>query len=272
MVLDKIVANLAGIVGTIVVINLLDRDDGTAEYGLATAAWLSVAVVSQVTTLGIGQFIVVKAANRRDLAFHATLIHVSLGVVAMVAIYLFQDRIADWINAQGMSRFIPGLIVATMIDRLCLVPERVLMRSHDFRTVALARTAGDLVYVGSAITISALGGGGMAIVGANLARSGLRGAMFLRRADRRDWFEPTPLSFAKVREIFSFSGAIWIAALSSFASRRCDNLIVSGFYGADVMGSYNVAYNLAENPPVVAEQAIDVLLPSYAQLEGSARV
>ena len=272
MVAGKIIANLAGIVGTIIVINLLDRHNGTTEYGLATAAWLAVAVASQVTTLGIGQFIVVKAANRRDLAFHATVIHLVLGVVAMLGIYAFQDPIANWINAEGMGRFIPGLIVATMIDRLCLVPERVLMRSHDFRTVALARTAGDLVYVASAITIAALGGGGMAIVGANLARSGLRGAMFLRRADRRDWLLPTRLSFEKLKEIFSFSGAIWIAALSSFAARRCDNLIVSSFYGADVMGSYNVAYNLADNPPVVAEQAIDVLLPSYAQLEHSQRV
>lgn len=272
MVLGKFVANLAGIVGTIVVINLLDKQDGTAEYGLATAAWLTVAVVSQVTTLGIGQFIVVKAKGRDDLAFHATVIHFTLGIVAMAAVYAFQDPIAHWIKAEGMGEFIPGLMVATMIDRLCLVPERVLMRSHEFRTVAIARTAGDLLYVASAITIAALGGGGMAIVGANLARSGLRGAMFLRKAKRNEWLQPTPLSFAKVKEIFSFSGAIWIAALSSFASRRCDNLIVSGFYGADTMGSYNVAYNLAENPPVVAEQAIDVLLPSYAQLEGSARV
>jgi PST family polysaccharide transporter len=272
MLLGKIVANVAGIVGTILVINLLDAGAGKAEYGLATAAWLVVATASQVSTLGIGQFVVVKARDRPDLAFHATLIHIALGVVAMTAVYAWREPIAHWIDADGMGRFVPGLVAASMIDRLSLVPERILMRTMSFRTVAVSRTVGDLLYVGIAIAVAALGGGGMAIVWANIARSAVRTLILVRRANRRDWLVPVKLHFSSVREIFTFSGPIWIAALSSFAARRCDNLIVSGYYGAEVMGSYNVAYNLADNPPVVAEQAIDVLLPSYARLEDDARV
>ncbi len=272
MLVGKLVANVAGIVGTILVINLLDAGAGKAEYGLATAAWLVVATASQFTTLGIGQFVVVKARDRPDLAFHATVFHNAIGVVAMLAVYAGRDRIASWIDAEGMSRFVAGLAVATMLDRISLVPERVLMRSMKFRIVAVSRTLGDLVYVGVAITVAALGGGGMAIVGANIARSALRAVILIRYAERRDWLQPVRLRLSSLREIFTFSGPIWIAALSSFAARRGDNLIVSGYYGAEVMGSYNVAYNLAENPPVIAEQAIDVLLPSYAQLEPEARV
>lgn len=272
MLVGKLVANVAGIVGTIVVINLLDAHSGKAEYGLATAAWLVVATASQITTLGIGQFVVVKARDRPDLAFLATVIHVSLGVVSMIGVYIYRGPIGHWIDADGMDRFVLGLIVASMLDRVSLVPERVLMRSMNFRVVAISRTLGDLLFVAAAISIAALGGGGMAIVGANIVRSGTRAVIVIRSAPRADWLHPTRLRWSGVREIFTFSGPIWIAALSSFAARRCDNLIVSRFYGAEVMGSYNVAYNLAENPPVVAEQAIDVLLPSYAQLEPEARV
>ena len=272
MLVGKLVANVAGIVGTIVVINLLDADNGKAEYGLATAAWLVVATASQITTLGIGQFVVVKARHRPDLAFIATVIHVALGVISMIGVYLYREPIGHWIDADGMGKFVPGLIVASMLDRISLVPERVLMRSMDFRVVAVSRTVGDLLFVAAAIGIAALGGGGMAIVGANIVRSGIRVLILVRSADRADWLKPARLTWFAVREIFTFSGPIWIAALSSFAARRCDNLIVSGYYGAEVMGSYNVAYNLADNPPVVAEQAIDVLLPSYAQLEPEARV
>lgn len=272
MLVGKIVANIAGIVGTIVVINLLDANDGKAEYGLATAAWLVVATASQITTLGIGQFVVVKARERPDLAFIATVIHVLLGVFSMAAIYVYRDPIGHWIAADGMGKFVPGLILASMLDRICLVPERVLMRSMDFRVVSISRTVGDLLFVVAAILIAALGGGGMAIVGANIVRSGIRAVIFIRAAPRAQWLKPARMTWFAVREIFTFSGPIWIAALSSFAARRCDNLIVSSFYGAEVMGSYNVAYNLADNPPVVAEQAIDVLLPSYAQLEPEARV
>jgi len=273
MLVGKIVANVAGVVGTILVINLLDRGvNGKLEYGEAMAAFIVVATASQITTLGVGQFIVVKTAHRRDLAFHATTIHITLGVIAMVAVYLARDPLGAWVGAPGMSRFVAGLTVAFMLDRLMLVPERVLMRSLNFRAVAIARTTGDFIYVGSTIVFAATGWGGASIVLGNIARSSTRALIMIGFADRRDWLAPTRLRLSSMLEIWKFSGPIWFASLAGFACRRWDNLLVSRFYGADVMGSYNVAYNLAENPPVVAEQAIDVLLPSYAQLEPDKRV
>src|SRR5260221_3961920 len=123
MLVGKIVANVAGIVGTILVINLLDRgENGKLEYGEAMAAYIVVATASQFTTLGIGQFVVVKAAQRRDLAFHATAIHVVLGAVGMIAAYVFRDPLGAWVKAPTMGRFVAGLAVAMMLDRLSLVP------------------------------------------------------------------------------------------------------------------------------------------------------
>src|SRR3569833_2957853 len=116
-----------------------------AGNGLATAAWLVGATASQITTRGIGQFVVVKARERPDLAYIATVIHVLLGIVSMAAIYVYRDPIAHWIAADGMGKFVPGLILASMLDRICLVPERVLMRSMDFRVVSISRTVGDLL-------------------------------------------------------------------------------------------------------------------------------
>ena len=273
MLVGKVVANIAGIVGTILVINLLDRgENGKLEYGEAMAAFIVVATASQITTLGIGQFVVVKAAQRRDLAFHATAIHVVLGGVAMVGAYVFRDPLGAWVKAPTMGRFVAGLAVAMMLDRLSLVPERVLMRSLNFRVVAISRTLGDFVYVGVSIGLAATGWGGTAIVLGNVARSATRTLILIASAERRDWLEPTRLRLQSFAEIWKFSGPIWVGALAAFACRRWDNLLVSRFYGADVMGSYNVAYNLAENPPVVAEQAIDVLLPSYSQLEPEKRI
>ena len=54
MLVGKIVANIAGIVGTIVVINLLDANDGKAEYGLATAAWAERAIMPEAGVVKVG--------------------------------------------------------------------------------------------------------------------------------------------------------------------------------------------------------------------------
>jgi len=273
MLVGKIVANVAGLVGTVVVINILDRGaNGKLEYGEAMAAYIVVATASQFTTLGVGQFVVVKAAQRRDLAFHATAIHVVLGVIAMVGVYATRNPLGRWVGAPGMGRFVAGLAIALMLDRVSLIPERVLMRSLHFRTVALSRTSGDFVYVAATISCAGLGWGGMAIVAGNIARSATRVVVLTSAANRADWLQWTRLRIASVAEIWRFSGPLWIGALAAFACRRWDNLLVSRLFGAEVMGSYNVAYNLAENPPVVAEQAIDVLLPSYAQMPAEKRV
>jgi PST family polysaccharide transporter len=268
MLVGKIVANVVGLVGTVVVINLLDRgDNGTLEYGEAMAAYVVVATAGQITTLGVGQFVVVKAADRRDLAFHATSIHLALGALAAVGVFALREPVGDWIGSPNMGRFVGGFAISMLIDRVGLVPERVLIRALRMRVVALSRTGGDLAFPLVSIALASLGWGGMAIVAGNLARSTTRALIQCAAVDRRDWLEPSRYRAAAFAELWRFSGPLWLGNLAAFACRRWDNLLVARFYGAGVLGSYNVAYNLAENPPVVAEQAIDVLLPSFTRLE-----
>ncbi len=273
MLVGKIVAAVSGVVGTVIVLNLLDRGgNGTLEYGEATAAYLVVATAAQMTTLGVGQFVVVKGGGRDDLAFHATSVHIALGLLAAVGVYACREPLGDWIGAPGMGRFVAGFVVAMMFDRVSLIPERVLIRALRMRTVALSRTVADLVFLVVSIALAALGWGGMAIVIGNIARSGLRMAIQCAAVERRDWLAVSPLRADVMRELWQFSGPIWIGNLAAFACRRWDNLFVSRFYGAGLMGSYNVAYNIAENPTFVAEQAIDALFPSYARIEPHRRV
>jgi PST family polysaccharide transporter len=273
MLVGKIVAAVSGVIGTIIVLGLLDRGhNGTLEYGEATAAYLVVATAAQITTLGVGQFVVVKGEGRGDLAFLATSVHVALGLVAAVAVYACREPLGAWIGAPGMGRFVAGFAIAMMFDRISLIPERVLIRAFRMRTVALTRTGADLVFLAVSIALAALGWGGMAIVVGNIARSGTRMVVQCAAVERRDWLDISPLRADALRELWRFSGPLWIGNVAGFACRRWDNLLVSRFYGAGVMGSYNVAYNLAENPPVVAEQAIDALFPSYTRLEPHRRV
>jgi PST family polysaccharide transporter len=272
MLAGKIVANVAGLVGTIIVINLLDRGpNGTLEYGEAMAAYIVVMTASQITTLGLGQFVVVKGGSRPDLVFHATLIHIVLGLAAMVGVYALREPLGALIGAPGIGRFVAGLTVAIMLDRITLIPERVLIRQFHLRTVALSRTVGDLVYVGSTIVLAAQGWGGLSIVFGNIARSLTRAVIMCSAVEAREWLALARIRWESIRVIWKFSGPLWIGSLAAFASRRWDNLLVSHFYGADVMGSYNVAYNLAENPQVVGEQAIDVLLPSLSTMPSRTR-
>jgi PST family polysaccharide transporter len=88
-----------------------------------------------------------------------------------------------------------------------------------------------------------------------------------------DWLTPTRITFAQTRELFAFGTPVALGALCGFASRRWDNLFLSHFFGPGPTGMYNLAYNLADVPAIqVGEQIGDVLLPSFARLEGSRRL
>jgi lipopolysaccharide exporter len=257
-----------GLVGTLVVTHFI----APGEYGEVMIAAVLAMTANQISTLGLGQYIVAHPHAERGLAFHATVLHVVLGILALGALMAVGDSFGPLLDAPGLIRFLPGLAVAAVFDRVAFVPERVLIRDLRFGAVSGIRTAGDVAHTLASVGFAAAGWGGMAIVFGNLARSVLRLVLFVAAVKRDDWLEPHPLSWTKARELLAFGVPIAVGGLGSFAARRWDNLLVSRFFGPGVAGMYNLAYNLADVPAIqVGEQVGDVLLPSFARLERDRR-
>lgn len=263
-----VVTRAAGLVGTLLVVRWM----APAEYGEAIGATILVTTASTFASVGIGQFVVVKAAGRRDLAFHATVVQLGLGAMALAVLFAVGESLAGWVNASEFARYLPTLAVSMLVDRLWLVPERVLMRDLRFREVALARSAGEVAYTVASVALAALGWGGMAIAAGNVARSAVRAASTLRAVDRRDWLEVHPLHAGVVADIFRFGLPLAVAHIAAFVAQRWDNLLVSRLFGAATMASYNLAYNLAwMAAAAVADHVTDILVPSFARAEPARR-
>ena len=252
-----------GLVGTLVLTRFVAPD----VYGEVSAASVITLIASQLSTWGVGQYVIAKPQSGRRVAFHATALHLGLGVIALAAAVALRRPLEPLVNAPGMSAFLPLLAVSVLIDRLGFMPERILVRDMRFRAVGVSRTVGELTYTAVSVGLAVAGLGGMAIVWGNVARSFVRAAMMLRAAEPREWIEPSRLDGATMRELLRFGLPLSVGAFAGFAARRVDNLLVSALFGPEVMGAYNLAYNLADIPAVqVGEQIGDVLLPSFAQM------
>lgn len=257
-----------GLIGTLVVARFVTP----AEYGEVTVAAVLVMTANQISSIGFGQYLVAKPDASRSVAFHVTVLHVFLGVLAAIAVLGLGARLGPMLDAPGMTRFLPGLVASGLIDRVAYVPERVLVRDLRFGAVSAARTVGDLAHTVVCVWLAAAGWGAAAIVMGNGSRSLVRAACFVFAVEARDWLEPNRLSTKTTRELLAFGVPLSIGALFAFASRRWDNLLVSRFFGPGPTGMYNLAYNLADVPAIqVGEQIGDVLLPSFARLEPSRR-
>jgi PST family polysaccharide transporter len=261
-------ARALGLVGTLAVTRFIAPDD----YGEVSVAVVVVLTANQFSTLGLGQLLIARQNAPRSVAFHVTVFHVVLGAIALLAAVVLGHHLGAWFDAPGMSRYLPGLALSGLFDRVSYVPERILVRDLRFRSVSLARTVGDVVYSVVCVVLAAIGFGGAAIVIGNVARSALRGALFVFAVELRDWAQPSRLSMRQTRELLAFGVPMSLGALCAFASRRWDNLLVSRFFGPGPAGMYNLAYNLADVPAIqVGEQIGDVLVPSFARLEPARR-
>jgi PST family polysaccharide transporter len=94
----------------------------------------------------------------------------------------------------------------------------------------------------------------------------------LATAPAAEWLRRSPLQKAVVRQLFGYGAPIMLSSVADRAASTWDNLIIMRLFGSQVMGSYALAYSLAETPLIyVAERMGDVLMPAFSKMEPAER-
>jgi len=268
----NLATNLGGrlitVVGTLALTRYIEPD----PYGQVLIAATLVLTASQLFNLGVGHYVVSKPTASRETLFHGTVYYLSAGVITTAVIFAYRDSLGALFDAPDMSRFVPGLALSVLIDRVAFMPEKILIREIRFRRIGIIRTFGDVAYTFVSLALAAAGWGGQAIVGGNLARSAVRGAGMVASADRRQWLSPCRLNRRTTSEMLSFAGPMWLSATAGFVARRWDGLLVARLFGPASAGLYGLGQSLAEIPAAhVGEPVADVLLPSLANVNPDRR-
>ncbi|HEY7291826.1 MAG TPA: oligosaccharide flippase family protein [Vicinamibacterales bacterium] len=258
-----------GLVGTL----LLARYLAPQEYGAVMAASIAATSASSVTTFGVGIYLVANTEISRVDTFHASCWFLLTGLAAALVTLALKTPLEQWSGAPGLAAFLPGLVAAALLERVVYVPEKLLVRQLRFGWLSLARALGELMYTTISVTAAAHGAGALAIVWGSLARSTFRFAALVPAVDIREWLEPHRLRFATLVRIVGYGTNVTAASVASFGMRRWDNLLVSRYFGAAVMGAYNYAYNLADTPSTaVGDQMSDVIAASLPHVDRRRRV
>jgi PST family polysaccharide transporter len=257
-----------GVVGTLVLTRFVAPD----AYGDVSGASALVLSANQLSTLGLGQYMIARPDSGRGAVFQAAVVYLLIGVVAIGAMVAFRHPLGPVFGAPQLAMYVPGLALAALFERIGFVPERLLARDMRFSVIGIERTVGEIAYTGASVGLAIAGWGGYAIVLGNIARSFTSMAIVLAAVPAREWLSPVRLEWRALREMLAFGAPLSVGASAAFASRRWDNLLVSRYFGPAVMGLYNLAYNLADIPAThVGEHFGDVLLPSFVQMEAAKR-
>ncbi|MCB9587380.1 MAG: oligosaccharide flippase family protein [Polyangiaceae bacterium] len=257
---------LVGLVANIVLAALLTPE----QYGEANVAMIIVYTANMATYLGFGQYLVANPKAGKDVAFHATFYHITVGWLALLAVVLLGGYFAKVYATPDLGFYISGVALAVAMDRVSFIPGRILAREMRFKVLGLSQMSGEFMYAGGALTLAFMGYGAKSLVYASIMRSMVTLSILTLSAERAMWLTPTRISWKTTRELINFGLPISIGNILHFGSAKWDNLIVGKVLGTGVVGQYNFAYNIADIPAAqVGEHIGDVLLPSFAKLPDS---
>lgn len=263
-ILTSVLARFLGVFGTLILTHLL-APEVVGEVSVATILMLS---ANQFSSLGFGQFVVANPKLPPSGVFQVATLHLGFGLAGVILVVLLSEPLAPALGAPGMTQYVPGLALSIILNRISIIPERVLVREMKFAMVGVSRTAGEITYVVTAVGLAYLDWGGMAIVMGNVTRSLVRSVLILGSAPARAWLVPSKLEKDLCRDVFAFGGPLWIGSSASFFSGKWDNLLMSSLFGPTQLGLYNQGYNLADIPTShVGEHIGDVLLPSFTRMD-----
>ena len=253
-----------GLLGTLALTHFLVPE----QYGEFHIALLVVALTGALMSFGFGQYLVANPRAGRDVAFHATVFHCTLGFVALGLMVVFRDHFGAFFKGEpNLGPYLPLLAVASALERLAYIPSRILARDMRFNVLAIRSLASELVYTAVTLYLAWRGWGARSLLWGVVARAAVSSAILIVSVDRRDWLDPSPLRRDTARQLMTFF-PLGIANLVHWLNHKGDNLVIGALYGKAAVGGYNLAYNLADVPAShIGEHIGDVLLPSFAKLE-----
>jgi lipopolysaccharide exporter len=264
----SVLSRALGLVGTLLITHYLDPD----VLGNVSNAFILVITAHQFSQLGVTQYLVAKPDAPREVTWHVTLVSLIVGALAIFGMGFFGRYFAGALSSPTIALYLPGFAIALYIERVSIIPERLLVREMNFRTIGLWKTASEITYSVTSIGFAVFGFGGFSIVIGNIARACVYAFGVFRATKLAEWLTPAPFSPKVIRALLEFGVPLSIGTSFGGMARRWDNLLISSMFGTTVVGEYNLAYNLAEVPAIqIGYQIGDVLMPAFARMDPPAR-
>lgn len=258
--------NAARAVLKIALLAILGRLLTPADFGLVEAAGIVVWFSLIFASLGVAAALIQRTPlEARHVATAATSSLV-LGLVIAALMYAFAPAIEAALRVPRLTPMLRGLALVFPLAGLSAVAECLLQRRLRFGLIA----GGELVsyalgYGVVGVTMAVLGFGAWALVGAEIAKTIVKSALYLRAEPdaRRFGFDPRAL-----RELLRFGSGYTASGIATYVATQGDNAVVARVLGGSALGFYGRAFELMLMPAQALGMVLDKLLfPTLALVQ-----
>ena len=211
------------------------------DFGLVAITAVAQLLIAHVLPVGFHDALIQRPRLDSD-ELHAAFWSVnSLAGFAVLLIALAATRIAALFGQSALAALLIAATGAAGLRALSTVPRALLARRMDFRTLTLARLAGQLLGSVAAVLLAFGGAGAWSLLAQVTLMHAVAGVIVFRAAR---WRPALRLPRAGLRHLWAFAPSVSLFTALSHIITRSDDLLIGYRLGATALGYYALAYGL----------------------------
>jgi O-antigen/teichoic acid export membrane protein len=232
------------------------------DFGLMASVVVVAGLAQSFADMGLSKVIIARQNTTDDAISSLFWLNVLAGVLVFVAVLGSTPLVVAFYDEPELSDLMPWVAAAFMVAALGQLSQSVLQRDLHFDRLATAELGAVVAGMAVAIVSASQGAGALALVWGLLVHQAVRAALVVSAAS--PWWRPR-LHFrtSEVRGHVGF-GLYQMGERSiNYLYSNVDYLLIGRFLGAEALGAYSIAYQLAVLPllrlnPVLTRVAFPV--------------
>jgi teichuronic acid exporter len=242
-------------ISTLVVARILTPDD----YGLVSLATVYLGVLTLASEFGLGSAVITLRDLTAEQIAQLNGLSVCLGFVGFAISCAVAVPLGRFFGSPGLPRVIVVMSIGFIISSVQPIPNALLQKELRFRLLSVIDVIRCFALSGAVMLFALLGFRYWTLVFGALLSSILGTLLTLaKRRHRLAW--PCP-SFLK--HAIRFSRQVLVGRLAWYGYSNADFVVAGRMLGQTVLGTYTVAWNLANSPLEKITSLVGGVTPAY---------
>lgn len=262
----QISGQIAQAIPQLAILAVLSRHVTPREFGTYGLGMVLVGLVHLLAEFGVGPALVqTKSVTNSHIRVGLTVSLLNTAFLATLT-WVFADNLGEFFGDPALPLVARALSLTMVLGGAAVVANGLLVRSMNFRWLALADTSSYLIGFGAlAIPFALLDAGVWALVVGITVQTGVRGVLqyYAVRHDVRP-----SLKRDEAIEMFRYGSGLTLWRLLNYIAVRADYIIVGRYLGSHALGLYERAYRLMEIPATYVAGAIGTVgFPAMTRIQ-----
>lgn len=238
-----------------------------SDFGLMGMINVILGLCSLFGDAGISSLIIHKQEELRDTLSGIFWINLSLALALCCLLWIATPSIAQYYGEREIRMLLPLAAPILVLNTLGQPFQGLLEKDLRFDLLARLEIGSTAFGILLAIVLAALGFGAVSFVGGAYANLGTRAAGLVW-AGRKLWRPRFPTGAGTDRQALSFGFRLLGQRVANYGAANVDFFLIGSFLGAQSLGHYTLAYNIANLPSTRVNAVVSrVLFPTFARFQ-----